>query len=82
MSPREQMELFRLKMRLMAERAEMEKNLVFETIFVAQEMNMKVEEVLELDAIVYNYIVQYLKEKYEKREQAAYADEFSEATLG
>jgi len=75
------MELFRLKMKMMAERAEMEKNIVFETIFVAQEMNMKIEEVLELDAVVYNYIVQYLKEKYEKRE-SAYADEFSEATLG
>ena len=64
------LELIRYKLNLEAQRARLDKDLVFETIFVAQEMHMTVDGVLELDIEVYNAIVEYLREKYEKIAEA------------
>ncbi len=64
------LELIRYKLKLEAQRARIDKDLVFETILVAQEMHMSVDEVLELDIDVYNAIIEYLKEKYEKLAEA------------
>ena len=57
-------------MQFEAQQADLEKNLVFETLWVAQSMSWSIEYTLELGIDAYNNTVAFLKEQKEEMEKS------------